>query len=122
MPVALTRAEELGYDPVIIDTPPTIMDIIEQAIEVADLVVIPNQPSATDLAGNEAAVDLVTEAEKDFVFVVNRTAGRRSFTKDDGNSQINGRDNSSGAQQSDAVSHQLGRGQVRRRVGCQSSR
>jgi chromosome partitioning protein len=76
LPTALEKMATAGFDLAIIDTPPAIMGIIEEAVAVADLVVIPNQPSAADLAGNEAVVDLVNEAGKDFVFVVNRVEPR----------------------------------------------
>lgn len=75
LPAQLDRMEG-DFDLVVIDTPPAIEPIMEQAVEVADLVVIPNQPSAADLSGNEMIVEIVTEAKKDFVFIVNRVEPR----------------------------------------------
>lgn len=46
-----------GYDYVVIDTPPQNPDIINAAIEVADLVVIPTEASSIELSGAYALFD-----------------------------------------------------------------
>lgn len=68
---------------VVIDTPPALFGIIEKAIEVSDLVVVPVQASAFDIEGalrarvdgverDSPVVELVKRAGKTLVFVINR--------------------------------------------------
>lgn len=76
LPTAVQRAGALGYDLLIIDTPPAIMGIIELAVSVADFVLIPTQPAPADLVGNKAIIDLVLQAETPFAFVINRAESR----------------------------------------------
>lgn len=76
LPTAIERTAALGYDLVIIDTPPAIMGIIELAVSVADFVLIPTQPSPVDLEGNKAIIDMVQAQAKAFAFVINRAEPR----------------------------------------------
>lgn len=69
-----------GWDWVFIDTPPAFIATIEDAIDNADLVVIPIRPSALDLLATEDAVAMANEAEKAFVCVINDAEPRWKTT------------------------------------------
>jgi chromosome partitioning protein len=60
-----------GVDLVVIDTPPTLHQAIDESIIAADLVAIPTRPCAHDLAAAGATVELVQSHGKPFCFVVN---------------------------------------------------
>ena len=60
-----------GWDWVIIDTPPALYDRIESAIFCADVVLIPTRASAIDIEAVDDVVELCTEHEKRFAFVLN---------------------------------------------------
>lgn len=64
----------------IIDTPPALTASIEQAIALADLVLIPARPSPHDLRAIGGTLELVHRARKPFLFVVNGAAPRASIT------------------------------------------
>ena len=53
--------QQLGYDWLIIDTPPAFLQLIIDTIDVADLVVIPIKASSIDVAASEDAVALSRE-------------------------------------------------------------
>ncbi|MGD9670784.1 MAG: AAA family ATPase [Hyphomicrobiaceae bacterium] len=76
LPTAVERAAAIGYDLLIIDTPPAIMGIIELAVGVADVVLIATQPSPADLVGNKAIIDMVRRRGTDFAFIINRAEPR----------------------------------------------
>lgn len=58
-----------GYTHIIIDTPPTFIDRIGDAIAAADVVLIPFKASVFDLAAIRAVVDLCKQQSKPFAFV-----------------------------------------------------
>lgn len=60
------------WDFVFIDTPPAFLDMIEQAISVADIVVIPARPSALDLEAVRDVVTICKDHDKPFFFVINQ--------------------------------------------------
>lgn len=60
-----------GVELVVIDTPPTLHQAIDESILAADLVAIPSRPCAHDLAAASATVELVQSHGKPFCFVVN---------------------------------------------------
>ena len=60
-----------GVDLVVIDTPPTLHQAIDESIIAADLVAIPTRPCAHDLAAASAMVELVQSHGKPFCFIVN---------------------------------------------------
>jgi chromosome partitioning protein len=70
-----------GWDWVFIDTPPAFIATIEDAIDNADLVVIPIRPSALDLLATEDGVAMACEAQKDFLCVVNDAEPRWKTTQ-----------------------------------------
>ena len=66
-----------SFDWVFLDTPPSGMDQISRAVEASDLVVIPVQASAFDLAAVRPVVAACTELQKPFAFVLTREHPRR---------------------------------------------
>lgn len=60
-----------GWDIVVIDTPPSHFERIEEAIEVADLVLIPLRPSMPDLASTSDTVALVRKSGKPMLAAIN---------------------------------------------------
>jgi chromosome partitioning protein len=63
-----------------VDTPPALTRDIALTVATADLVVVPAQPSPVDLDAVGATVDLLEQAGKEFVFVVNRASKRSRWT------------------------------------------
>ena len=59
------------YDWVFIDTPPAIIDIIEDAISASDVVLIPARPSAVDVLAMDDVAYLCERQGKPFAFVMN---------------------------------------------------
>ena len=68
---AIERAQMTGWDWVFIDCPPAFIPTIEDAIEHADLALIPLRPGALDLLGSEEAVAAAQEAGTPFLCVLN---------------------------------------------------
>jgi chromosome partitioning protein len=64
----------------IIDTPPSISEVVKEAVGIADLVVIPVQPSPDDLRAVGSTVKLAKDLKKRMVFVINRTKPRVRLT------------------------------------------
>src|SRR5271166_4466188 len=60
-----------AYDWLFIDTPPADMDIIEQAIAVADAVVIPVKASFFDIMASQPVVEMCQERRKPFSLLLN---------------------------------------------------
>lgn len=60
----LARAQALGAELVVIDTPPHADAMARQAAKLADLILVPCRPKAFDLAAIEASADLVTGSGK----------------------------------------------------------
>lgn len=71
-----------GFKLAVIDTPPAITMAIQAVIVVADMVVIPTRPSPHDLRAAGATVDLVENADKPLMFVLNAAAPRARITSD----------------------------------------
>ena len=76
----LERARDLGFQLVIIDTPPAITDMIEHVIALSDLVVIPTRPSPHDLRAAGTTISMVEAASKSLVFVINAANPRARIT------------------------------------------
>lgn len=72
----LQQLAATGIKLAIIDTPPAVTGMIRAVLEVADLVVIPTRPSPHDLRAVGSTVDLVEQAGKRMVFVINGAAAR----------------------------------------------
>lgn len=80
-----------GWDYVIVDTPPALVDEIEQAISMADFVLIPTRASAFDLEAVDQVVQICESEKKPFAFVINAaqpnwklTASSRRYLEHDG--------------------------------------
>ena len=74
----LGRMRSLGFNLLVIDTPPAITSAIEKVVQISDMVVIPARPSPHDLRAAGATVDLVEQIGRPIVFVVNAaTKGAR---------------------------------------------
>ena len=76
--VAGCRAD--GYGTLLIDTPPSLSDTIAEVLALADLIVVPVQPSPNDLRAVGGTVELAAVAGKPMVFVINRATARARIT------------------------------------------
>lgn len=65
-----------GIKLAIIDTPPSVTQMIQQVLRTADLVLIPTRPSPHDLRAVGSTVELVENAGKRMIFVINGAAPR----------------------------------------------
>lgn len=72
----LQELDRAGVQLAVIDTPPAVTDMIRQVVQVADLVVIPTRPSPHDLRAVGSTVEIVEQAGKRMVFVINGAAAR----------------------------------------------
>jgi len=63
---------------VVIDTPPAYTDVVEAAIAVSDLVLVPTSPSALDLSLLEVTVDAARRLGRPVAVLLNRTRRTRS--------------------------------------------
>jgi chromosome partitioning protein len=68
----IASAEEDGYELVFVDCPPHAIAGAAELVGVADLVVVPVQPTFPDMAALNDALSIVTAAGKPFVFVLTR--------------------------------------------------
>jgi chromosome partitioning protein len=78
--IALDEIRELGYRWVIIDTPPALNNSVSDTVLLADLVLVPVQPTPDDLLAVQVTVDLVKRTKKPLVFVINRVKPRVKLT------------------------------------------
>ena len=78
---AIAKMQEHGFDLAVIDTPPALMSRLEPAIEVADFVLVPAQPSPLDVEAIDPIVSLAKQYGRSFAFVLNRAEGRDTLTK-----------------------------------------
>lgn len=80
LPSHLSELAKAGVKLAIIDTPPAVTDTIRQVLAVADLVLIPTRPSPHDLRAVGSTVELIEQAGKRMVFVINGAASRARIT------------------------------------------
>ena len=71
LPGHLEQARQGGFNLVVIDTPPQATTLIQSVVRLADLVLIPTRPSPDDLDAVGRTIDIVEEAGKPMVFVIN---------------------------------------------------
>ena len=76
LPEHLQDLAKGGIKLAIIDTPPSVTDMIQQVLRTADLVLIPTRPSPHDLRAVGSTVELVENAGKRMIFVINGAAPR----------------------------------------------
>lgn len=69
-----------GFRFVVIDTPPAVTDTIRSVVKLADLVVVPARPSPDDLDAVGATIDLIEEAGRPMVFVINQATRKARLT------------------------------------------
>ncbi len=76
LPNMIAELRARGAALAIVDTPPGSRTAISAALAVADLVLIPAQPSPIDLRAVGTTVDMVEDAGKPLIFVINRATPR----------------------------------------------
>ena len=77
---ALAAARAAGAAWALVDTPPASAPVVAEAVALADLVLVPVQPSPHDLRAVGATVELARRSSKPLVFVINRTKPRVRLT------------------------------------------
>lgn len=77
---ALQRAAASGVGVVLIDTPPSKSPLLEEVLKHADLVVLPIQASPHDLRAVGPTIELVQQANRRMIFVLNRVKERARLT------------------------------------------
>jgi chromosome partitioning protein len=77
---ALKKAAESGVGVVLIDTPPSKSPLLEEVLKHADLVVLPIQASPHDLRAVGPTIQLVQQANRRMIFVLNRVKERAKLT------------------------------------------
>jgi chromosome partitioning protein len=75
------KAKKAGYKWCVIDTPPQVAPINQEAILLADLVVIPCKHAVGDLKAVMPTVDLCDQLGKKFIFLLNETNGSAVATE-----------------------------------------
>ena len=75
------RRVRLGFELIVVDTPPALMTVIEGAIAAADMVLVPCRPSALDVMAIDPAVDLCRMLAKPFAFVLTDAEPRWKATE-----------------------------------------
>jgi chromosome partitioning protein len=78
----LSALEGRGFGLLVIDTPPVVSSAILRAIQIADLVLVPVQPSPDDVEAVGATISLVERTANPMVFVVNRVKPRVALTSE----------------------------------------
>ncbi len=76
----IDRLRDLGFELLIIDTPPAITSTIATVIGLSDLVVSPTRPSPHDRRSVARTVDLAESLDKPLLFVVNAAPARAKIT------------------------------------------
>lgn len=80
--IDVERARQLGYNLLVIDTPPAITNTISRVIEISDLIVVPTRPSPHDLRSAGRTVELVKDHDKPMVFVINGASSWARITSE----------------------------------------
>lgn len=72
LPGLIEKAEGMGYDLVLIDTPPHTSATTAAVARVVDLAIVPTQPSKIDLRTLSSMLHMVASTETPFTVVLNR--------------------------------------------------
>jgi len=80
LPQAVAQMQAEGAAYCFIDTPPTVSEQTAAAVALADLVLMPVQPSPNDLWATADTVAMVKNAGKPFLFVVMKAKAQASIT------------------------------------------
>lgn len=70
----LAGLAEAGVELAILDFPPNLSTANATALALADLIVIPVQPSSADLNGFHKAINIIRSSKRPFVFVISRAS------------------------------------------------
>jgi chromosome partitioning protein len=70
------------HDIIIIDSPPHTDTEAKTAIRAADIVIIPMQPSPTDLWASKATIELAEKEKKHIAILINRMSANSKLAKD----------------------------------------
>lgn len=76
----IDRAEQGGFNLIVIDTPPHADFPAARAVEMADLVLMPVRPSCLDLHAAKATIALIRDLKKPAFFVVNQVPHNSQVT------------------------------------------
>lgn len=76
----LYHAAKAGARVAVIDTPAALTDIVDAAVEAADMVVVPVRPTPTDLAALERTITLVRRRHRPFRVVLNQAIVNAGLT------------------------------------------
>lgn len=77
---AIAGCRAVGYRTLLIDTPPSLSKTIAEVLALADLILVPVQPSPNDLRAVGRTVELAAASGKPMVFVINRATARARIT------------------------------------------
>jgi cellulose biosynthesis protein BcsQ len=73
----ILKAAKRDFDWAFIDTPPTVSNVISDAIKAATLVVIPTRPTVFDLTAVRETIEICRAARKPYAVVVNAAPVKR---------------------------------------------
>lgn len=79
---ALRHCRKLGMCLVVVDTPPAVSQIVADAVELADLVVVPCQASPDDLDGIQGTLEILSASDTKSVFAMSRVKNRAAMVLD----------------------------------------
>jgi chromosome partitioning protein len=82
LPDHLATLQRHQIELVVIDTPPALTEVIQAAVAIADVVLIPARPSPHDLRSIGAIVEMAERMDKLFCFVVNGATPRTTIATD----------------------------------------
>jgi chromosome partitioning protein len=74
----IKSAKRDGYEWVLVDTPPTMANVVTDAIRAATLVVIPARPTVFDLNAVAETINLCRSVRKPYAVVINGAPARRN--------------------------------------------
>lgn len=77
---SLEAARRAGAALALMDTPPATAPVVAEAMALADLVVVPVQPSPHDIRAVGATVEAARRTKRPVVFIINRTKPRVRLT------------------------------------------
>lgn len=80
LPARIEQARKSSFKLVVIDTPPQVTGLIRSVVGLADLVLIPARPSPDDLDAVGRTADIVEEAKRPMVFVINGATRNAKIT------------------------------------------
>jgi chromosome partitioning protein len=80
LPAAVVGCRAAGYSTLLIDTPPSQSETIAEVLTLADLILVPVQPSPNDLRAVGGTVELAAASGKPMVFVISRATARARIT------------------------------------------